>query len=77
MGGRRAWQGVPTLVLMGEADEYVPPSVNSSAVGIALCQSIGSSARLETIHGGNHSLSEHGQEAVDLISRFVASLREA
>ena len=67
-------QGVPTLLLLGSKDEYVPASVDYLELGNRMARAIGPTARLAVVEGGNHGLHDHAEDAAGLISAFVTSL---
>ncbi|GAB4820752.1 hypothetical protein N2152v2_007798 [Parachlorella kessleri] len=66
--------GLPTLLLLSGADEYVPPDVDYKALGRRLQAAVGASARLSVVEGGLHALGGHEQQAVDEITAFLRSL---
>lgn len=68
-------QNVQTLVLMSGADEcQVPYGVDPSEMGRRLKHAVGCSAKLCVIEQGSHDLSQHAQEASEIIMDFVTSV---
>ncbi|CAG9465134.1 unnamed protein product [Pedinophyceae sp. YPF-701] len=67
--------GVPTLVLQGSNDEYVPDHVDVGVLTTRLTAAMGSSAQARIVEGGTHGLWGKEAEAVDAIAEFVAGVR--
>lgn len=66
--------GLPTLLLLSGAEEYLPPGLDYRAVGRRLAQAIGPSAVVETMEGAPHNMGGKEEEGARLIADFVASL---
>ena len=67
---------VPTLAMLGGADEFVPPSIDSHK----LCRKFAAvlehpQSRAVVIEGAGHSLTGHEEEAVDAMIDFVQKLQ--
>ena len=71
LGGLR---GVPTLVALSGADEYVPPSVDYAALGARLAAAIGPSAELLVVPGAGHSCRGKEDEITAAVGAFVSSI---
>ena len=67
-------RGLPTLVLLSGAEEYIPPDLDYPAVGQRLVQAIGGSARLEVIECAPHALNGKEEEGAAAIADFVVLL---
>eukprot|EP00242_Pyramimonas_sp_CCMP2087_P018496 CAMPEP_0198206616 /NCGR_PEP_ID=MMETSP1445-20131203/10175_1 /TAXON_ID=36898 /ORGANISM="Pyramimonas sp., Strain CCMP2087" /LENGTH=269 /DNA_ID=CAMNT_0043879389 /DNA_START=168 /DNA_END=977 /DNA_ORIENTATION=+ len=65
-------QSLPVLVMMSGAEEYVPPNVNKGQLAQRLALAMG--AEWVLIAGGDHSLSNHTEEAVQRMLQFVTKL---
>ena len=66
--------GLPLLLLLSGADEYVPSNVDYLALGRRMQAAVGPSASLSVVEGGLHALGGHEQQAVDEISAFLQRL---
>ncbi len=69
-----AMAGLPTLLLLSGADEYVPPTVHYSGLGSRLQAAIGPSATLSVIEGANHALNGFEERAAEEIAAFLKPL---
>ena len=69
----RGLQGVPTLVALSGADEYVPQSVDYAALGARLAAAIGPSAELVVVPGAGHSCKGREDEITAAVAAFVVS----
>ncbi|KAI7838132.1 hypothetical protein COHA_008063 [Chlorella ohadii] len=67
-------RGLPSLLLLSGADQYVPPGVDYPAVGRRLAQAIGPSAQLQTVEGALHAMDGKEEEGAAAIADFVAAL---
>lgn len=66
--------GLPTLLLLSGADEYVPSGIDYRALGKRLQAAVGPSAQLAVIESGTHALSGSEEQAADEIVTFVKAL---
>jgi pimeloyl-ACP methyl ester carboxylesterase len=66
--------GVPTLLMLSSRDEYTHPRNDYIEMGNRMAKAIGPSARLAILEGANHAVSNHSEDAAELISEFVLGL---
>lgn len=66
--------GLPTLLLLSGADEYVPLGVDYMGLGRRLQAAMGPAARLSVIEGGLHALAGHEEEVASEIATFLQTL---
>lgn len=64
--------GVPTLMVLSEQDEYVKPGLNALEHGSRLATAAGTKTRLEVIEGGNHALGDHTRNLVDVVLQWLS-----
>ena len=63
---------INTLLLLSADDEYVPKHVDYVGLGNRMVRAVGDGGKVQmAVEGGNHGLSEHPQEAADIISTFI------
>jgi pimeloyl-ACP methyl ester carboxylesterase len=67
-------RGVPTLLLLSGADEYVPANADYMGLGKRMQRAIGHSAQLVVMPGGLHNLKGQESEAAQHIAEFIATL---
>lgn len=62
---------LPSLLIMGGADEYVPDHEAYQALGVRLQGVIGANATVVTIEGGDHNLEGKEGELVGQVLEFM------
>lgn len=66
--------GLPSLLICSGDDEYVHPKVKYLEHCDRLAEAIGDTAKVEFVQGARHSLADHKEQAVALISEFAATV---
>ena len=66
--------GLPTLLLLSGADEYVPPTVDYRGLGKRLQAAVGPTAQFSVVEGGTHALAGSEDLAAEAIATFVRAL---
>lgn len=69
-----ALAGLPTLLLLSEADEYVPSAIDYLGLGRRLQRAAGPAAQLVVVEGGCHSLAGAEEQAAQEIAAFLQTL---
>ena len=68
-------EGVPTLVMMSGADEYIPhATVDAGRLAQRLANAMGTESTAIVVEGGNHALDDHVDEAVASMKAFIAKV---
>lgn len=66
--------GVPSLFIMGGADEFVPDAVDKGALVKRLAAAVGSSATPVLVPNGKHNLTGSENELADIVVDFLGRL---
>lgn len=65
---------IPSMVLVSGKDEYVPEYVDVVSMGHRIAKAMGGNSTVAVVEEAVHNLQGSEEEAVQIISKFVADI---